>query len=49
MVTDHKQSFRSDESLAAEERRLVPHTTLWQDEERRRYDLKRMWFPALPL
>jgi protein O-GlcNAc transferase len=48
MVTDHKQSFRMDESLTVEERRLIPPVTLWRDEEQRRSDMRQVWFPGLP-
>ncbi|KAL6304276.1 TPR-like protein [Sparassis latifolia] len=48
MVTDHKQSFRQDESLSVTERAEVPMKTIWHDEEVRRTQLRELHFPDLP-
>lgn len=48
MVTDHKQSFRMDESLTPEERAQTPADVLWRNEELRRQEMRRTTFPALP-
>ncbi|KAI0778188.1 TPR-like protein [Trametes elegans] len=48
MVTDHKQSYRSDDELSVEERAQVPIETLWIDEERRRAEARKRVFPDLP-
>ncbi|KAH9950334.1 TPR-like protein [Amylocystis lapponica] len=47
MVTDHKQSFRQDEQLSIEQRISVPSAKLWHDEEVRRADMRRLYFPNL--
>ncbi|EKM61041.1 glycosyltransferase family 41 protein [Phanerochaete carnosa HHB-10118-sp] len=48
MVTDHKQSFRTDENLSLEERLQTPADTLWRNEELRRQEMRQTIFPDLP-
>lgn len=48
MVTDHRQSFRTDENLSPEQRRQVSAATLWRDEEARREEMRYVWFPGVP-
>ena len=47
MVTDHKQSFRTDENLTEEERKQTPPAVLWRNEEIRRAEMRQLWFPDL--
>ncbi len=47
MVTDHKQSFRTDENLSPEEREHTPVETLWRNEEARRVEMRQAVFPDL--
>lgn len=47
MVTDHKQSFRSDENLSPEERAQTPVEVLWRNEELRRQQMRQEIFPDL--
>lgn len=48
MVTDHKQSFRTDENLTPEEREQTPPDVLWRNEELRRQEMRQTIFPDLP-
>lgn len=48
-VTDHRQSYRHGENLSIEERAQTPAKRLWNDEIKRRADLRRALFPDLPL
>ena len=48
MVTDHRQSFRMDENLSAEDRSRITVSVLWGDEEIRRSDMRQKIFPQLP-
>jgi hypothetical protein len=47
-VTDHKQSYRHGD-LSVEERAQTPVNKLWDDEMKRRRDLRQALFPDLPL
>ncbi|EJF66698.1 TPR-like protein [Dichomitus squalens LYAD-421 SS1] len=48
MVADHKQSYRGDEHISAEDRARMSPETLWLEEERRRADARRHLFPDVP-
>lgn len=48
MVADHKQSYRGDEHISAEDRARTSPQTLWLEEERRRAEARKHLFPDVP-